>query len=96
MTQSVVDLFELVQVDQHDRKWTSRTRSALPLRRQRLPEEAPRLDSSQAIRDRLLLQFLKNEGVVQGSGQKVGKRVEDENVLWGKSALIPAFDVQRP
>ena len=68
--------------------------SALPLRRERFPEEAPRLDSGQAVGNRLLLQFLEDEGVVQGGRQQVRQRAQDEHVLWRERVLFAALDVQ--
>src|SRR6184192_4295054 len=54
----VIDLFKLIQVHQHDRKWTARAGCPLPLGVQGLPEEAAGLYASQTIGNRLLLQLL--------------------------------------
>src|SRR2546421_9665438 len=54
----VIDLFKLIQVHQHNRKWTARAGCPLPLGVQGLPEEAAGLYSSQTLRNRLPLQVL--------------------------------------
>src|SRR6058998_53415 len=45
----VIDLFKLIQVHQHDRKWTARAGCPLPLGVQGLPEEAAGLYASLTI-----------------------------------------------
>src|SRR5439155_24504176 len=60
----VIDLFKLIQVHQHDRKWTARAGCPLPLAVQGLPEEAAGLYASQTIGNRLLLDLLKYESVM--------------------------------
>ena len=87
MAEGVVDFLELVEIDQHDRERASGAGSALPLRRECFPEEAPRLDAGQAVGDGLLLQFLEDERVVQRGGQQVGQRAHDQHILRGEGVL---------
>jgi hypothetical protein len=77
VAERVIDFLEFVQVNQHNRKRSAGARSPLPFGTQSLPEEPARLNASQAIRDRLLLQLLEYEGIVQRRCQQVGQRVHD-------------------
>jgi hypothetical protein len=61
----VIDFLELVEIDQHHGERASGAGSALPLGRQSFPEEAAGFDSGEAVGDRLLLQLLEDEGIVQ-------------------------------
>src|SRR5581483_8052056 len=67
---------------------------ALPFRTEAFPEEATRLHACEAVSNRLLLQLLKHERVMQGGGQKVRQRVHDQNILRRKRVLLLALHVQ--
>ena len=77
MAQAVVHFLEFVQIDEHYRERPPGARGAFPLRSKRLPEKAPSLDAGQPVRNRLLLQFLKHDRVVQRRGQQVSQRIHD-------------------
>src|SRR5438128_7997532 len=77
----VIDLFKLIQVHQHDRKWTARAGCPLPLGVQGLPEEAAGLYASQTIGTRLRLQLLKPESVMQRRGEQAGQSLHYQEVL---------------
>ena len=84
----------LSEIDQHHREWAAGAGCALPFGTERLPEETPGLDAGEAIGDRLLLQFLEHERVVQRGREKIGKRIQDQNILWSERILVAAFDVE--
>src|SRR3989449_1788842 len=90
----VIDLFKLIQVHQHDRKWTARAGCPLPLGVQGLPEEAAGLYASQTIGNRLLLQLLKHESVMQRRGEQVGQSLHYQDVLRRERVFTLAFDIQ--
>ena len=94
MTQGVVDLFELIEVDHDDRKCAPGARCPLPFRLQGFHEKAARLDAGQAVGDRLLLQLLEDEGVVQRGGQQIGQGAQDQHFGWTKRLRGAAFHVQ--
>ena len=77
VTHGVIDLFKLVEIDEHHGKRASGARRTFPLCRQRLPKKSPRLNSRETIRDGLLLQFLKHKGVMQRSGQQIGECIQN-------------------
>src|ERR1700675_1811586 len=81
MAHGVIHFFKFVEIDQDYREWPSRARSALPLGRQGLPEEAPRLDSCQTVGNGLLLQLLEHESVMQSGGQQVCQSIKNKNIL---------------
>jgi len=58
------------------------------------PEEAPSLDARKSIGDRLLLQTLEYERVVQGRGQQIGQRISNQNILWRERILIPTLNIE--
>ena len=60
----------------------------------RFPEEAAGFDSGQAVGDGLLLQLLEDKSVVQGGGQQVGQRVENQNILRRKRVLVAALNIE--
>ena len=66
----IVHELEAVQVHEHERKRPVRARGTLPFRRERLHEEAVRLDAREAVGDGLLLRLLEREGVVQRAGKQ--------------------------
>src|SRR5262249_49367485 len=88
------DVFELVEVDEHDRKRATGTRSALPLRRQRFPEEPAGLYAREAVSGRLLLQVLGDEGGGEGGGGRGGPRAHGQYELGGKGVFLAALDIQ--
>src|SRR6266700_2213197 len=90
----VIDLFKLIQVHQHDRKWTARAGCPLPLGVQGLPEEAAGLYASQPIGNRLLLQLLKHESVMQRRGEQVGQSLHYQDVLRRERVFTLALDIQ--
>ena len=90
----VIDLFKLIQVHQHDRKWTARAGCPLPLGVQGLPEEAAGLYASQTIGNRLLLQLLKHESVMQRRGEQVGQSLHYQDVLRRERVFTLALDIQ--
>src|SRR5579864_3836764 len=92
----VVHLFKFVEVNEHDRERTSRARGTFPFGAEGFPEKAPSLDAGKTVGNRLLLQFLEHEGIVQRSRQQVSEGVQQQEVLRGKSVLRAALDVERP
>ena len=86
VSERVVDLFELIQVHQHNGEWPPRPRSAFPFAGERLPEIAARFYSGKTVGDGLLLQLLEDERIVESSSKQVGERVEDEFVV-GREAF---------
>ena len=94
MAHAVVYFLELVQVDHHDGERSARTRRALPLALHGFEEEAARLDAGKAVRNRLLLQLLEHERVVQRRGEQISQRTQDQHILILERMFVLALDVQ--
>ena len=81
MAEGVVYLFKFVEVNEDNGEWTAGARGTFPLGRERFPEETTRLDAGKAVGDRLLLQLLEDERIVQRGGKQVGQSIHDQNVF---------------
>ena len=90
----IVDEFEPVEVHQDERERPVGARRALPFGRERLHQEAVRLDAGQPVGDGLLLSLLERERVVQRAGKKVGERAQQQDVLLGEFARLGGFHVE--
>jgi len=93
MAERIVDLFELS-------KSTNTTENGRPEREARLHSDSAlhrkivSFDAGQAIGDRLLLQLLEYERVVQRGRKKIGQRVQNQNILRRERILLAALDVE--
>src|SRR6266550_1372254 len=75
-------------------KESANARCPLPLGVQGLPEEAAGLYASQPIGNRLLLQLLKHESVMQRRGEQVGQSLHYQDVLRRERVFTLALDIQ--